>query len=119
MPRQIKSPTTKGIAALNIIPIGISAMPFMTKRLIPKGGVIEAILLRIANMTPNQIKSQPKLFAIGRKMGTQINISGIAGKKHPRKQITRTIMSMTSIGAMSMPAMDEAIHVGNLEAVIK
>ena len=47
------------------------ATSFMTKRLMPKGGVMEAMLSRTVMMTPNQIRSQPKTFAMGTKIGTQ------------------------------------------------
>ena len=47
----------------------------MTKRLMPKGGVMEAMLSRTVMMTPNQIRSQPKTFAMGTKIGTQMSSS--------------------------------------------
>lgn len=51
------------------------ATSFMTKRLMPKGGVMEAMLSRTVMMTPNQIRSHPKTFAMGTKIGTQMSSS--------------------------------------------
>ena len=100
-------------------PMGTSAMPFMTKRLMPKGGVMQAMFLTSVEMTPNHTRFQPNTLAMGTKMGTQMSTSGMAGMKHPRKQSTTMMATMTSMGAMSRAAMALASTMGMRLRVMK
>ena len=56
---------------------------------------------------------------MGRKMGTQIRMSGMAGRKQPRKQMTSTMTIITTMGATSSPAMELASMVGMRDMVMK
>ena len=49
---------TKGTDERYMTESGTSASPFITKRLIPKGGVMPAMFIIRAIITPNQIRSQ-------------------------------------------------------------
>lgn len=50
--------TTKGTDERYMTESGTSASPFITKRLIPKGGVMPAMFIIRAMTTPNQIRFQ-------------------------------------------------------------
>ena len=110
---------TNGMADLYIVPRLTPATSFMTKRFMPKGGVIDAILSRITISTPNHIRSQLKTFAIGTKIGTQIRSIGIDGRKQPRMTNTSIIMNRTSPPETSKLAMVLASSVGILVRAIK
>ena len=95
-----------------MVPSVTPATSFMTKRLMPKGGVMEAMLSRTVMMSPNQIRSQPKTFAMGTKIGTQMSSSGMDGRKQPRMQKVMTMANRTSMGATSSAAMLLASTIG-------
>lgn len=63
------------------------------------------MVTRILMMTPNQIRFQPNSAASGRKMGTQMSISGMAGIKQPSRLMHTMMANMTAMGGMFMEAM--------------
>ena len=70
------------------------------------------MLSRTVMMTPNQIRFQPKTFAMGTKIGTQMSSSGMDGRKQPRMQKVMTMANRTSMGATSSAAMLLASTIG-------
>ena len=91
----------------------------MTNRLIPNGGVMQAMFLIRVVMIPNQIRFQPNTLAMGTKIGTQISTSGMAGMKQPRKHSARMITIITSRGGRVMAAISLASTMGMRLSVMK
>jgi hypothetical protein len=75
---------TKGKDPFNIFPIDISgAIPCITNKLSPTGGVIRPISILMVMITPNQIGSKPAAVIIGYNIGAVISMIATGGKKHP------------------------------------
>ena len=75
---------TKGKDPFNIFPIDMSgAIPWITNKLSPTGGVIRPISILMVIITPNQIGSKPAAVIIGYKIGAVIRMIATGGKKHP------------------------------------
>ena len=76
--------STNGRDPFNIFPMDISgAIPCITNKLSPTGGVINPISILIVKITPNQIGSNPAAVIIGYNIGAVIRMIATGGKKHP------------------------------------
>jgi hypothetical protein len=76
--------STNGSDPFNIFPMDISgAIPWITNKLSPTGGVINPISILIVKITPNQIGSNPAAVIIGYNIGAVIRMIATGGKKHP------------------------------------
>ena len=75
---------TKGKDPFNILPIEISgAIPCMTNKFRPTGGVINPISILIVIITPNHMGSNPAAVIIGYNIGAVIRMIATGGKKQP------------------------------------
>ena len=74
---------TKGKDPFNIFPIDMSgAIPWITNKLSPTGGVIRPISILMVIITKNQIGSKPAAVIIGYQIGAVIKMIATGGKKH-------------------------------------
>ncbi len=75
---------TNGNDPFNIFPIDMSgAIPCITNKLSPTGGVIRPISILMVIITPNQIGSKPAAVIIGYNIGAVIRMIATGGKKQP------------------------------------
>ena len=80
-----------------VVPLG--ATPFITKRSMPKGGVVIAISMLRSISNPNHIGSKPRAKIMGIYIGTLIIIIAVALIKLPRTSRTICIAMTSTMGA--------------------
>jgi hypothetical protein len=76
---------TKGIMPLKIVSMGTSLATLLTaKTMMPIGGVICPISIKMTDITPNQIGSKFKANTVGNNAGRVSNMIGMTLSTHPR-----------------------------------
>ena len=91
--------TNSGITPLNMVSRGTSlATPWTTYTLMPTGGVITPISPINTITTPNHIRSNPRVWARGAKIGTVSMIRAKASMKQPPNRYIRMITTMITEG---------------------
>ena len=75
--------------------------PFITNNSNPKGGVVKLISKESSMISANQIGSNPRVWAKGKKIGTVSSIIDICSMNIPSSKSTANITSSIASGARS------------------
>ncbi len=115
-----KTDRRKGIAPLNMVPMGTSlAIPAIVYILSPTGGVMSPASIMSTRSTPNHMGSNPMVTTTGKMTGKVRTIMETESRKHPRRKYIATMITRMTYLDTPSPAIHVETAVGIVDRARK